>query len=70
MNNRDKVLEEKRTEHHKNKIAKLVVDLYWEEDRMSSCGKETLDKLATLVGVNDVWYEGTELKGNINNECT
>ena len=33
------------------KIAKCVADLYWEFDRMSSSGQETLEKLATLVGV-------------------
>lgn len=33
------------------KLIKLVTDLYWEFDRMSSCGQETLEKLATLVGV-------------------
>ena len=35
----------------KLKIAKCVADLYWEFDRMSSSGQETLEKLATLVGV-------------------
>ena len=33
------------------KIAKCVADLYWEFDRMSSSCQETLEKLATLVGV-------------------
>ena len=33
------------------KIQQLVTDLYWEFDRMSSSGQETLEKLATLVGV-------------------
>ena len=51
MNNRHKVLEEKRTEHRKNKIAEQVVELYCEYDRMSSCGKEALDKLAVMVGI-------------------
>ena len=33
------------------KIQKLVTDLYWDFDRMSSSGQETLEELATLVGV-------------------
>ena len=33
------------------KIQQLVTDLYWEFDRMSSSGQETLEELATLVGV-------------------
>ena len=33
------------------KLIELVTDLYWEFDRMSSSGQETLEKLATLVGV-------------------
>ena len=33
------------------KLMELVTDLYWEFDRMSSSGQETLEKLATLVGV-------------------
>ena len=32
-------------------LKELVDDLYWEYDRMSSSGKETLDKIADLVGV-------------------
>ena len=35
----------------KLKIAKCVADLYWDFDRMSSSGQETLEKLANLVGV-------------------
>ena len=33
------------------KLIGLVTDLYWEFDRMSSSGQETLEELATLVGV-------------------
>ena len=33
------------------KIQKLVTDLYWDFDRLTSSGKETLEKLAKLVGV-------------------
>jgi hypothetical protein len=32
-------------------LRELVDDMYWEYDRMSSSGKETLDKIAKLVGV-------------------
>ena len=32
-------------------LRELVDDMYWEYDRMSSSGQETLEKLATLVGV-------------------
>ena len=31
------------------KLFKLIDDLYWEYDRMSSSGKETLDKIAELI---------------------
>ena len=33
----------------KKEIQKLVDDLFWEYDRMSQGGKDTLDKLAELV---------------------
>ena len=33
------------------KLQKLVIDLYWDFDRLTSSGKETLEKLAKLVGV-------------------
>ena len=32
-------------------IQKLVDDLYWEYDRMSSSGQETLDKLAKVLNI-------------------
>ena len=51
MNNRDKVLKQKKDEHRENKMIEAVVDLFWEYDRMSSSGKETLDNLAILVGI-------------------
>ena len=35
----------------KNLTEKYVTDLYWEYDRMSSSGQETLDKLASWVGI-------------------
>ena len=28
-----------------NEIKKLIHDLYWDYDRMSYCGKKTLDKM-------------------------
>ena len=34
-------------------ILKLIDDLGWEYDRMSSSGKETYDKLTDLLGVTD-----------------
>ena len=33
------------------KIEDLVYDLGWDYDRMSSCGRETYDKLCDLLGV-------------------
>ena len=35
----------------KSQVTKLVVDLCWEYDRMSSCGQETLDKLCKVLGI-------------------
>ncbi len=35
----------------KSQITKLVVDLCWEYDRMSSSGQETLDKLCKVLGI-------------------
>ena len=33
------------------KLQKLVTDVYWDFDRLTSSGQETLEKLAKLVGV-------------------
>ena len=33
------------------KIQKCVTDLYWEYDRISHSGQQTLDQLAKMVGV-------------------
>lgn len=41
-----KLINEKR-----NLTQKYISDLYWEYDRMSSSGQETLDKLATLYNI-------------------
>tara|TARA_A200000159_G_scaffold36250_1_gene32710 strand:- start:219 stop:371 length:153 start_codon:yes stop_codon:yes gene_type:complete len=32
-------------------LRELVDDMYWEYDRMSSSGQETLDKIADLLGI-------------------
>ena len=34
-----------------SQVTKLVVDLCWEYDRMSSSGQETLDKLCKVLGI-------------------
>ena len=33
------------------KLMQLVTDLYWDFDRLTSSGQETLEKLAKMVGV-------------------
>ena len=33
------------------KLMQLVVDLYWDFDRLSTSGQESLEKLAKMVGV-------------------
>ena len=50
------VNEIKEKEH--NELIKLVSDLYWEWDRMSSCGQETLEKIADLLGDREVREAG------------
>ena len=70
MDKKYKVLEEKRTETLDYDwvalIAEQVVELYWDYDRMSSCGKEALDKLAVMVGVPTQ----EEFEKDIHNACT
>ena len=56
----------------KSQVTKLVVDLCWEYDRMSSSGQETLDKLCKVLGI-ETEKEIDELlasmsKEEINNE--
>ena len=56
----------------KSQVTKLVVDLCWESDRMSSRGQETLDKLCKVLGI-ETEAEMDELlasmsKEEINNE--
>ena len=41
----------KRVQFENKMLRELVTDLFWEYDRMSSSGQETLDKLAKLIGV-------------------
>ena len=36
---------------NKSQVTKLVVDLCWEYDRMSSSGQETLDKLCKVLDI-------------------
>ena len=57
---------------NKSQVTKLVVDLCWEFDRMSSSGQETLDKLCKVLGI-ETEKEMDELlasmsKEEINNE--
>ena len=54
------------------KIQQLVTDLYWEFDRMTSSGQETLDKLCKVLNI-ETDAEFTErlasmTKEEINNE--
>jgi len=35
-----------------DELTELICDLYWEYDRMSSSGQETLDKMADILGVS------------------
>ena len=35
-------------------MKELVWDLYWDYDRMSFCGKKTLDNIANLVGISPI----------------
>ena len=56
----------------KSQVTKLVIDLCWEYDRMSSSGQETLDKLCKVLGI-ETEAEMDELlasmsKEEINNE--
>ena len=55
-----------------SQVTKLIVDLCWEYDRMSSSGQETLDKLCKVLGI-ETEKEMDELlasmsKEEINNE--
>jgi|14_taG_2_1085336.scaffolds.fasta_scaffold122146_3 hypothetical protein len=39
------------------KVKKLVDDLFFDYDRLSSSGQETLDKLGDLLGIEDATDE-------------
>jgi len=39
-------------------ITKLVDDLFWDFDRLSSSGQETLDKLGDLLGIDSISEDG------------
>ena len=51
----------------KEELRELVGDLYWEWDRMSSSGQETLEKIADLLGdreiVEDKYIFGEKANG-------
>ena len=51
----------------KSQVTKLVVDLCWEYDRMSSSGQETLDKLCKVLGI-ETNAEMEELLTNMSTE--
>lgn len=40
-----------------NKVKKLVDDLFFDYDRLSSSGQETLDKLGDLLGIEEATDE-------------
>jgi hypothetical protein len=44
------MLREDKTMNNK-RLIELVDDMYWDYDRMSSSGQETLDKIADLLGI-------------------
>ena len=48
---KQKLVEKRVTAASMKELKKLVGDMYWDYDRMSSSGQETLDKIAKLVGV-------------------
>ena len=48
------------------RLQNLVEDMYWEYDRMSSSGKETLDKIAEILGL-PTENEVTEMMETVKN---
>lgn len=48
------------TSKKQNQINDLVVELFWEYQRMSSNGQENLDKLAKVCGVL-TWAEADDI---------
>ena len=52
---------------NKSQVTKLVVDLCWEYDRMSSSGQETLDKLCKVLNI-ETDAEMDEVLANMSQE--
>tara|TARA_B100000902_G_C27307961_1_gene916664 strand:+ start:2912 stop:3133 length:222 start_codon:yes stop_codon:yes gene_type:complete len=52
---------------NKSQVTKLVVDLFWEYDRMSSSGQDSLDKLAKVLGI-ETEAEQDELLASMSKE--
>ena len=48
---KQKLVEKRVTAASMKELKKLVGDMYWDYDRMSSSGQETLDKMAKLLGL-------------------
>jgi hypothetical protein len=40
--------------NEKEELIKLVGDLFWDWDRMSSSGQQTLEKIADLLGDREI----------------
>ena len=45
-------------------ITKLVDDLFWDYDRLTSSGKETLDKLGDVLGIEAYTLSSTSFVYN------
>jgi hypothetical protein len=58
---KQKLVEKRVTAASMKELKKLVGDMYWDYDRMSSSGQETLDKIADILGIE--W--GDSMKGMI-----
>ena len=48
---KQKLVEKRVTAASMKELKKLVGDMYWDYDRMSSSGQETLDKIADILGI-------------------
>ena len=49
-------------------LRELVDDMYWEYDRMSSSGKETLDKIADFAYSMHLPSQSSEMNEEITND--
>ena len=49
---------------NKQKLINLVNDLYWDYDRMSSSGQETLNKIFDLLSIKKTTGEASVVKIN------